>query len=73
MSLDKLTKRQKEVCQGVYDGHSLIQIGEALSISPKTVSSHKEKAFKKLGVHNNVEFVKLVKDTYPRGEQTGSA
>ena len=63
MSLDQLTKRQREVCQGVYNGNTLIEIGLALGISPKTVSAHKEKAFKKLGAFNNVQFTKLVKDT----------
>lgn len=68
MSLDKLTKRQKEVCQGVYDGKSMIQIGLDLGISPKTVSTHKEKAFKKLGVFNNIGFIKCVIEA---GDQLG--
>ena len=63
MSIDRLTKRQNEVCQGVYDGKNMIQIGLDLGISPKTASTHKEKAFKKLGVHNNVDFVKRVNQT----------
>lgn len=69
MSLDKLTKRQREVCERVYDGMTLIDIGLILGISPKTVSAHKEKAFKKLGVHNNTQFVKKVMEEH---DQLGS-
>ncbi|TFH34142.1 MAG: response regulator transcription factor, partial [Anaerolineales bacterium] len=46
--LDGLTEREQEVLGHLADGASNAEIGETLSISPKTVSRHRENIMRKL-------------------------
>lgn len=50
-----LTNRELEVLQGIASGRSLSQIGEALHLSPKTVSTYRARILEKLGMSSNVE------------------
>lgn len=56
--LDGLTDRELEVLTCVADGASNAEIGERLSISPKTVSRHRENIMRKLNLHSRTELVK---------------
>ena len=42
-----------------------MQIAEHLSLSPKTVTSHKTNLMQKLGVANNLELIRYVVDHHP--------
>ncbi len=56
--LDGLTDREQEVLAHLADGASNAEIGETLSISPKTVARHRENIMHKLNLHSRVELVK---------------
>jgi two-component system response regulator NreC len=56
--LDGLTDREQEVLAHLADGASNVEIGETLSISPKTVARHRENIMRKLNLHSRVELVK---------------
>ena len=52
-----LTPRELEVLGLVADGLSRDEIGRRLFISPKTVGTHIERIFRKLGVHTRAQAV----------------
>jgi two-component system response regulator NreC len=58
-SLAVLSKRELQVLEMVAQGHTNIQIGEKLDISPKTVARHRERIMKKLDLHSSTELVKF--------------
>ena len=57
-TLDGLTDREQEVLEHLADGASNYEIGETLSISPKTVARHRENIMRKLNLHSRTELVK---------------
>ena len=57
-SLSDLTAREQEVLTLLADGDSNAEIAEKLSISPKTVSRHRENIMRKLNLHSRTELVK---------------
>ena len=57
-SLNLLTDREKEVLTLLADGLSNSEIGEQLSISPKTVARHRENIMAKLNLHSRTDLVK---------------
>jgi two-component system response regulator NreC len=56
--LDGLTPREHEVLTLLADGASNNEIADQLSISPKTVSRHRENIMAKLNLHTRTELVK---------------
>ena len=50
----KLTKREKEIIKNILDQKSNVEIGEALSISKRTVETHRKNIMLKLGVKNSI-------------------
>ncbi|MEA1977458.1 MAG: response regulator transcription factor [Chloroflexota bacterium] len=57
-AMDGLTDREQEVLGHLADGATNLEIGETLSISPKTVARHRENIMRKLGMHSRTELVK---------------
>lgn len=57
-TLDGLTDREQEVLEHLADGASNYEIGETLTISPKTVARHRENIMRKLNLHSRTELVK---------------
>src|SRR5437868_7604244 len=55
----ELTRRELEVLELLTDGLSQTQIAHRLFVSPKTVGTHTERIFKKLGAHNRAQAVSL--------------
>jgi RNA polymerase sigma factor (sigma-70 family) len=55
---NNLTPREQEVLTLLADGESNAEIAEKLSISPKTVSRHRENIMQKLNLHSRTELVK---------------
>ena len=56
---EKLTDREREVMQLIAEGYTAPQIGEQLSISPKTVDTYKQRVNDKLGLTTRADYVKL--------------
>ena len=57
-TMSDLTTREQEVLTLLADGDSNAEIAEKLSISPKTVSRHRENIMRKLNLHSRTELVK---------------
>jgi len=57
--LTVLSKREREVLEGVSEGQTNQQIGETLGISPKTVARHRERIMHKLNLHSTTALVKF--------------
>lgn len=53
-----LSDREFQVLQLLATGHSLNEIGETLSISAKTISTHKMRLMEKLAIDNNADLVR---------------
>ena len=58
-SIENLTTREFEVFILLSEGKSVIEIGKALQISPKTVNVHRAKILDKLGAKNAVELAHI--------------
>ncbi len=57
-AMQDLTSREQEVLAMIADGASNYEIADALSISPKTVSRHRENIMEKLNLHSRTELVR---------------
>jgi DNA-binding NarL/FixJ family response regulator len=51
-SLERLTRRQREILQLIAEGHSTQEIAQLLSISVKTVESHRSQLMERLDIHD---------------------
>jgi len=56
---ERLTDRERNVLVLVARGYSAPEIGERLSISPKTVDTYKQRVNEKLGVTHRAEYVRI--------------
>ncbi len=50
--LDSLSQREREVLQLVVEGWSSAEIGERLSVSPKSIETYRGRVMTKLGIHD---------------------
>jgi FixJ family two-component response regulator len=57
--LQKLTRREREVLEGVANGLSNRLIGERLSISPRTVEIHRANMLNKMGASHTSEAIRI--------------
>lgn len=62
-----LTERQRAVCDLLIEGLSNKEISERLGISHRTVEAHRIAVFRKYGVRNVVELVRILLST--KGEE----
>lgn len=53
-----LTDREFQVLQRIATGHAITKIAEALCLSAKTVSTHKMRIMRKLGIDNNADLIR---------------
>ncbi len=56
---EKLTDREQVVLKMVAEGYTAPEIGEQLSISPKTVDTYKQRIGEKLGLSHRTDYVKF--------------
>ncbi|MFI5257016.1 MAG: response regulator [Gemmatimonadales bacterium] len=56
---ERLTDRERAVMQLIAEGYTAPEIGERLSISPKTVDTYKQRVNEKLGLTNRADYVKM--------------
>jgi len=61
-SPEPLTPRETDVLKLIVQGYTNRQIGEALSISVRTVEGHRANLLEKLGLHTRVELVRYARD-----------
>lgn len=57
-----LTKRELDILRPLAFGHSAKRIGETLCISERTVQTHSQNMYRKLGVHNRQMVIDLVEE-----------
>lgn len=55
---DSLSDREKQVLKLVAEGHTSRQIADVLSLSIKTVMTHRLNLMEKLAIHNRAELIK---------------
>ena len=55
----RLSNRELQIVTKLLDGHEIPDIAKALSISPKTVNTHRYRVHEKLGIKNDIELVRL--------------
>lgn len=58
-AFNQLSSRELQIAIKIVDGHKISDIAIALSISPKTVNTHRYRVHEKLGISNDIELVKL--------------
>lgn len=58
-AVEQLTIREREVARLLSEGLSTQEVADRLSISPKTVATHREHVFEKLRLHNVVELARF--------------
>ncbi|KXF82955.1 hypothetical protein ATN88_04145 [Enterovibrio coralii] len=63
--LSRLSSQEKVVLNQIYQGEACKKIARDLDISFKTVSTYKTRIFQKLGVHNDIECVRLLSGFSP--------
>ena len=56
--MPSLTQRQQQVLEQVVQGASNKEIARSLSLSPRTVETHRYNIFHKMGVRNAVELTR---------------
>ena len=56
---DGLTAREREVLHLLAEGKTHTEIGERLSISPRTAETHRTNLMRKLGLHTHVDLIKF--------------
>jgi DNA-binding NarL/FixJ family response regulator len=56
---ETLTDRERELFQLAAEGHTNAQIGQKLSISPRTVEIHRSNMMDKLGLHSQTDLIRL--------------
>lgn len=59
VTLDILSKRERQVLELVGEGLNNYDIGKKLELSPKTIARHRERIMKKLNLHSRTELVKF--------------
>ncbi len=52
-----LSERERKVVKLTAEGHTALQAGEILSLSPKTIETYRHRAMQKLGLANRAELV----------------
>ncbi len=56
---EELSAREMQVAMMILDGQRTQQISDSLCLSPKTVSTYRQRIYEKLGVNNDVELTRL--------------
>jgi DNA-binding NarL/FixJ family response regulator len=58
-ALQSLSVRERQVLQMLTEGHSVLAVSTALSLSPKTVETYRARLMDKLDIHNFAALVKF--------------
>lgn len=60
----KITRRERQVLEGIYSGHSNSVIAEVMQLSEHTIKSHIYSMYKKIGVKSRLEASIWLRDYY---------
>jgi len=60
IKLPRLSPREREVAQLFSEGHTTQAIAQRLHLSAKTIATHRENIFRKLGIHTIAELTRYV-------------
>ncbi len=55
-----LTKREREVFEGLTMGRSVSEIGKQLGIKPRTVKFHQDRLLSKLGADSRIDLIRIL-------------
>lgn len=55
----RLSKREHQVFQRIVEGQKVVEIAQALSLSPKTVETYRARVMQKLGIVDTVDLIKF--------------
>lgn len=69
---DRLTLREREVCERILLGYTSIGIGLDLNIAPSSVLTYRKRAYQKLGISSQNELFRLCLDAAQRSAPPGS-
>jgi DNA-binding NarL/FixJ family response regulator len=58
LRLPQLTARERQIAQLFAEGHSTKSIARLLFLSDKTIASHRENTFRKLGIRSIAELTR---------------
>lgn len=58
--LERLTVRERQIAELVAAGYKNAEVGQRLGIKPRTVTSHLEHIFAKLGIRSRTELTRLM-------------
>jgi two-component system response regulator NreC len=58
LAADKLTPREREVLRLIALGHTSVEIAQKLSLSPRTIETHRARIHRKLGLETRAELVR---------------
>lgn len=56
---DRLSEREKQVLKLIAEGYTMKQIASSLTLSIKTVMTHRTNIMEKLVIHNRTELIKF--------------
>ena len=56
---ETLTTREREILQMTVEGQTSQEVGDKLTISPRTVEVHRSNLMNKLGLHNQTELIRF--------------
>ncbi|KIH75984.1 two component transcriptional regulator, LuxR family [Geoalkalibacter ferrihydriticus] len=57
--LDRLSAREREILQLLAEGRNAREVAKMLSVSPKTIESHRHNIMQKLGVESSSDLIRL--------------
>ena len=57
--LEALSGREREILQLIAEGHTSVEVGRMLSLSPKTIETYRSRLMQKIGVEDVVGLVKF--------------
>jgi len=56
---DSLSERELQVMMMLMEGHKVSEISDKLCLSPKTISTYRQRLYNKLGVQSDIELARL--------------
>ena len=68
---EKLSPRQAQICQMLFDGLTCKEIAERLNLSSKTAQTHIDNSYRKLGVRNRAQLYHRMMAIMPPQDDAG--
>ncbi len=62
LSINKLTEREFETLESIFEGMTNKQISNKLFVSPNTIKTHIKNLYLKIGAHSRAEIIRIVRE-----------